>query len=133
MSTLAVTNTLSSVFLPIGIAGAVIAVVCALVALIALARGAAGLVGGAIGVWIGGAMLSLASSFADDWIPVLVALVALGGGLVLGAAVRVVVRGVLASRPAVAQQAWMPEAQAQPVRMPAPARATASERIRAVA
>lgn len=88
MSTLAVTNALESVFLPIGIAGAVIALLCALVMTFALARGAAGLTAGAAGVWIVGALLSLAASFGNQWMPALVAVIALVGALVLGAVLR---------------------------------------------
>ncbi len=92
MSSLAVTNALMSVFVPIGIAGAVIALTCALVATFALARGSAGLAGGAIGVWIVGAMLSMCASFASLWTPVLLALVALGVALVLGPMLRLLLR-----------------------------------------
>ncbi|MFD5225968.1 hypothetical protein ACFWHT_10155 [Microbacterium sp. NPDC058342] len=93
MSTLAVTSALASVFVPIGIAGAVIALICALIVAFALARGAAGLAGGAVGVWIVGALLSWASSFADLWSPLLVSVGALGAALVIGAVLRVLVRG----------------------------------------
>lgn len=100
MSTLALTKALMSIFVPIGVTGAVIALVCALVAVIALARGAAGLAGGAIGVWIVGALLSLAASFANEWLPVLVALLGLAVALVAGAMIRLAVRTASASRAA---------------------------------
>lgn len=94
MSTLAVTHTLAAIFVPIGVAGAAIALICALIVSFALARRAAGLAGGAAGVWIVGALLSWASSFADVWAPLLVSLGALGGALVVGTLLRVLVVGV---------------------------------------
>ncbi|MFD5214198.1 hypothetical protein [Microbacterium sp. NPDC058345] len=87
-----------SVFVPIGIAGAVIAIACALATVFALLRGAAGLAGGAIGVWIVGAMLSVSASFANLWTPVIVALVALAGALVIGGVGRPLVRAGAARR-----------------------------------
>ncbi len=92
MSSLAVTNALMSVLVPIGIAGAVIALTCALVATFALARGSAGLAGGGIGLWIVGAMLSMCASFANLWTPVLLSLIALGAALVAGPLLRVALR-----------------------------------------
>ncbi|MGM7670338.1 hypothetical protein [Microbacterium sp. A93] len=74
--------------MPIGIVGAVIAVLCALVAVVALARGSAGVGGGAVAVWIVGALLSLASGFSGEWIPALVAAGALVVALVLGGLLR---------------------------------------------
>lgn len=88
MSTLPVMNTLTSLFVPIGWAGAVFAIVCALIALVALARGAAGLTGGAVGVWFVGGLLSLTSSFAGQWVPVLLASGALAAALVVGGMIR---------------------------------------------
>ena len=111
MSTLAVTNTLASVFVPIGIAGAVIAVACALVTAFALARGAAGLAGG---VWIVGALLSLCASFALMWVPFLIACGSLATAFVVGAVGRMLWRGVHRARtapaPAVAPTAVTPTA-----------------------
>ena len=92
MSTLAVTNTLVSVFVPVGIAGAVIALTCALIAAFAMARGSAGLCAGAVGVWIVGVMLSLSASFASVWMPVFVSLSALAVVLVAGGVVRMLLR-----------------------------------------
>jgi hypothetical protein len=94
MSTLAVTHTLAAIFMPIGIAGAAIAVICALIVTFALARRAAGLAGGAAGVWIVGTLLSWASSFADLWSPLLVSLGALAAALVVGPLLRVLVGGI---------------------------------------
>jgi len=96
MSTLGVTHTLAAIFVPIGMAGAAIALICALVVAFALARRAAGLAGGAAGVWIVGALLSWASSFADLWLPLLVSLGSLGGALVVGPLLAVLIRGVRA-------------------------------------
>lgn len=79
---------------PIGIVGAVLAVLCAVVAGIAIMRGAGGLAGGAVGVWIPAAVLSLAASFAQQWTPLLVSGAALVGMLILGA----VGRAILSAR-----------------------------------
>ncbi|MFJ4045965.1 hypothetical protein ACIPV2_09505 [Microbacterium sp. NPDC089987] len=94
MSSLAVANTLASVLVPIGNAGAVLAIVCSLVTAFALARGAAGLAGGGGGVWILGAMLSLCASFASVWTPVIVSVGALAAAFVVGTVVRVLLRRV---------------------------------------
>jgi hypothetical protein len=90
-----VAHGLAGVFVPIGMFGAFVAAVCAAVATVALARGAAGLCGGAVGVWIVGAMLSVASSFADEWLPLAVS----GGALAVGLCVGGILRAVLATRP----------------------------------
>ncbi|PKI91468.1 hypothetical protein CW368_05920 [Actinomycetales bacterium SN12] len=87
-------NTLASVLVPIGNAGAVLAILCSLVTAFALARGAAGLAGGGGGVWILGAMLSLCASFASVWTPVIVSVGALAAAFVVGTVVRVLLRGV---------------------------------------
>lgn len=98
MSTLALANSLMSVFVPIGVAGAVIALACALVAAYAIARGAAGLAGGAIGVWIVGAVLSVSASFASLWTPFFVAAVGLGAALVIGTVLRLALAPLRAPR-----------------------------------
>lgn len=98
MSTLAVTNALESVLVPIGTAGAVLAVVCALITAVALARGAAGLAGGGIGVWMAGALLSLCASFATLWTPSLVSAGALVAAFVIGGVLRMLRRGSRAAR-----------------------------------
>jgi hypothetical protein len=90
MSSLAVSNTLASFFMPIGIIGAVLAVICAVVAGVALAAGAAGFFGGAVGVWIVGALLSTAASFSSVWTPLIVSVAALAVALVLGGIVHAV-------------------------------------------
>jgi len=92
MSTLGVVHDLTAFFLLIGTVGAGIALICALVAMIALARGAAGVAGGAVAVWIGGALLSLTSGFSGQWVPALVAVGSLVLGLVVGGVARAVVR-----------------------------------------
>lgn len=92
MSSLAVANMLASVLVPIGNAGAVLAVVCALIFALAFARGSAGLAGGAAGVWILGALLSLCASFATVWTPVVVSLSALAAAFVVGVLGRVLLR-----------------------------------------
>ena len=106
MSTLPVTNTLTALFVPIGWAGAVFAIACALVALVALARGAAGLTAGAVGVWFIGGLLSVASSFASEWMPLVIAVGALAAALVVGGMIRMLtlprpmVAGAVAQRSA---------------------------------
>lgn len=88
MTTQALTSALAGVFVPMGIAGAALGVLCAIVALVAVTAGRVGLIGGAVGVWIVGAMLSIASGFAGDWRPAVVAVAALAAALVLGAVLR---------------------------------------------
>ncbi len=92
MSTIGMVRDFAEVFLWIGFAGAGIALLCALIALVALARGSAGLVGGSVAVWIGGALLSLTSGFSGQWIPAFVSIGALTVALVLGGVLRPVVR-----------------------------------------
>lgn len=125
MSTLGLTNTLVSVFVPIGVTGAVIALVCALVAAFAVARGAAGLAGGAIGVWIVGALLSVSASFAALWTPFFVAAIGLGVALIAGTVLRVLLAPLLARRPAAAERV---EAESAAAKAPAAASAPAPER-----
>ncbi|MGB4137093.1 MAG: hypothetical protein WA971_11045 [Microbacterium sp.] len=105
-SSLALVRTLSSVFVPIGVVGVAIAVLCAVVAGVALARGAAGLTGGATGLWVVGVLLSFAGSFAGAWWLLFVALAALPVALVLGGLLRGVI--VFARRAA-------PDAASEPV------------------
>lgn len=91
MTSSRVASELASVLVPLGIVGAVLAGLCALVAAIAIVRGAGGLAGGAVGVWIPAAMLSLAASFANQWTPLFASVAVLIGLLVIG----VVVRGIV--------------------------------------
>lgn len=129
MSTIGVLQDLTGFFLSVGIAGAGIALLCALVALIALARGSAGVTGGAVAVWIGGALLSLTSGFSGEWIPALVAGGALVLALVLGALARLAVRAFQArpkSQPAEAPAVAVAPASAPPAVAPV---ARASRRV----
>ena len=89
-TTLSVTIGLSAVLVPIGFAGAVLAAVCALVAGVAIMRGAAGLCGGAVALWIPCAIASSAASFANQWMPLQASAAALIGMLVIGAVVRAI-------------------------------------------
>lgn len=94
MAVVGVVRDLTELFTWIGFIGAGIAVICALLALVALARGAASVAGGAAAVWIGGAMMSIASGFSGQWMPALIAFGALAAGLAIGGAVRPIVRSV---------------------------------------
>ncbi|WP_136035990.1 hypothetical protein [Microbacterium sp. K35] len=91
MTTLRVASELAAVLIPIGYVGAAIAVICAIVAGIAIARGAGGLTGGAVGVWIVGALLSVTASFGSQWL----ALIISGSALVLMLTIGGVVRGMV--------------------------------------
>lgn len=82
---------LAAILVPIGVVGAVIAALCAIIAGIAIMRGAAGLAGGAVGLWIPSAMLSSTASFANQWTPLLVSGIVLVAMLVIGAVVRSIV------------------------------------------
>lgn len=93
MSSIGVVRDLSEFFLAVGYVGAGIAVLCALIAAVALVRAAAGLCGGAVAVWIGGALLSLAAGFSGEWMPSLISIGALVVALTLGGLARAVVRG----------------------------------------
>lgn len=120
MSSLAVANTLAAVLVPIGNAGAVLAVVCALVTAFALTRGAAGLAGGSVGVWILGALLSLCASFAAEWAPVLVSLGALAAAFVVGAFARMLLRAVRRAKPETAAAVTSAEPARETAKAPAP-------------
>jgi hypothetical protein len=116
MTTFRLANDLAAVLVPIGIAGAALAGICAVVAAIAIIRGASGLSGGAVGVWIVGALMSFTASFANQWMPLFAACAALVAMLVIGGVVRAIVaaaepgreprsRNVAASPAQVAQKA----------------------------
>ncbi|WP_152545437.1 hypothetical protein [Microbacterium sp. CH12i] len=92
-------NDLAAFFLPIGFIGAAIAVLCALVAAVALARGAAGLTGGAVGLWIVGAMLSVTAGFSGNWLLLAISAGSLIAALVLGVVARSLLR-LIPERPA---------------------------------
>lgn len=91
MTTAALARELASFLVPIGVAGAVIAVMCALVAGVAVARRAGGLSGGAVGVWIPAALLSSTAAFTNQWMPLTVSGIALVASLVIGGLVRMIV------------------------------------------
>lgn len=91
MTTFRLAIDMAQVMVPIGIAGAVLAGICAVVAGIAIMRGAGGLSGGAVGLWIVGALMSFTASFANQWMPLLAACAALAAMLVIGAVVRAIV------------------------------------------
>lgn len=91
MTSSRVASELASILVPIGVAGAVLAALCALIAGIAIMRGAAGLAGGAVGLWIPSAMLSSTASFANQWTPLLISGAALVAMLVIGAVGRGIV------------------------------------------
>lgn len=88
MTTLGVARDLAAILVPIGYVGAALAAVCAIVAAIAIIRGAGGLVGGAVGLWIVCALMSFTASFANQWLPLIAAGASLVGMLVIGGIVR---------------------------------------------
>ncbi len=91
MTSSRVASELASILVPIGVVGAVLAALCAIVAGVAIMRGAAGLAGGAVGLWIPSAMLSTTASFANQWTPLLVSGIVLVAMLVIGAVTRGIV------------------------------------------
>lgn len=109
---------LAAFLVPLGFFGAAVAVLCAVVAGIVIARGAGGLAGGAVGLWIPAALLSLTASFAQQWTPLIVAGAALVGMLVVGG----VLRAVIGSAESRASARPAPAAiETQPVSAPASA------------
>lgn len=98
MNTTRVASDLAAVMVPLGYAGAVFAVICALVAAVAIVRGNGGLTGGAVGVWIVCALLSLVASFASDWLPPIMAGSALVVLLAAGGVVKWIVSATSARR-----------------------------------
>lgn len=98
MNTTRVASDLAAVMVPLGYAGAVFAVICALVAAVAIVRGNGGLTGGAVGVWIVCALLSLVASFASDWLPPIMAGSALVVLLAAGGVVKWIVSATTARR-----------------------------------
>lgn len=93
MTTLRVANDLASVLVPIGYVGAAIAALCAIVAGIAIARGAGGLTGGAVGVWMVGALMSVTASFGSQWLPLIIS----GAALVVALTIGGIVRGMVSA------------------------------------
>ncbi|QEA27797.1 hypothetical protein FGL91_04015 [Microbacterium sp. CBA3102] len=100
MTTMRVASDLAAVMVPIGYVGAAIAAACAIVAAVAVIRGSGGLAGGAVGVWIVGALLSVTASFAQEWTPLILSGAALVGMLVIGGVVRAIMTAADAGRPA---------------------------------
>lgn len=125
MTSSRVAHELASILVPIGIVGSVLAVLCAVLAAVAIARGAGGLAGGAVGVWIPAAVLSLAATFASQWIPLIVSGAALVGLLIIGAVVRAIVAAGEPAREA-ARAARVEETVSPSGVVPAPRVTTAS-------
>lgn len=98
MTTMRVANDLAEVMVPIGYVGAAIAGACAIVAAVAVIRSSGGLVGGAVGVWIVGALMSFTASFAQQWLPLILACASLVGMLVIGGVVRAIMSAAGAGR-----------------------------------
>ncbi|WP_146115342.1 hypothetical protein [Microbacterium sp. MYb62] len=90
MTTLRVASDLAAVMVPIGYVGAALAAICAIVAAIAIIRGAGGLTGGAVALWIVCALMSLTASFASVWMPLILAGASLAAMLVIGFVVRAI-------------------------------------------
>lgn len=88
MTTVGVARDLASILVPIGYVGAALAAICAIVAAIAIIRGAGGLAGGAVGLWIVCALMSFTASFGNQWLPLILAGASLVGMLVIGGIVR---------------------------------------------
>lgn len=100
MTTMRVASDLAAVMVPIGYVGAAIAAACAIVAAVAVIRGSGGLAGGAVGVWIVGALMSVTASFAQEWTPLILSGAALVGMLVIGGVVRAIMTASGVERPA---------------------------------
>ena len=127
MTSSRVASELASILVPIGVAGAVLAALCALVAGVAIMRGAAGLAGGAVGLWIPSAMLSSTASFANQWTPLLISGATLVAMLVIGA----VGRGIVSAGEPAREAARAARVQAvvdapEPVAVPRGAKVTPS-------
>lgn len=125
MTSSRVAHELASILVPIGIVGAAVAVLCAALAAVAIARGNAGLAGGAVGVWVPAAVLSLAASFASQWVPLIVSGAALVGMLVVGAVARSIISAGAPAREAARAARADETLSAQDV-VPAPRTTTAS-------
>ncbi|WP_435748322.1 hypothetical protein [Microbacterium sp. PMB16] len=113
MTTFGLANDLAEVMLPIGMIGAALAAVCAVVAGIAVMRGAGGLTGGAVGLWIVFALLSLTASFANQWLPLIASGAVLAAMLVLGGVVRAIVSATEHAREPRRRKADVPAAARQ--------------------
>jgi hypothetical protein len=105
-----VASDLAAVMVPIGYVGAALAVICAVVAAVAIIRGSGGLSGGAVGVWIVFALMSFTASFANQWMPLILACAALAAMLVIGGVVRANVCAAGVGRPERAAADDLPKA-----------------------
>jgi hypothetical protein len=105
-----VASDLAAVMVPIGYVGAALAVICAVVAAVAIIRGSGGLSGGAVGVWIVFALMSFTASFANQWMPLILACAALAAMLVIGGVVRAIVSAAGVGRPERAAADDLPKA-----------------------
>jgi len=126
MTTLRVASDLAAVMVPIGYVGAALAAICAIVAAIAIIRGAGGLTGGAVALWIVCALMSVAASFASVWTPLILAGGALVAMLVIGFVVRAIVNAGGADRADRAVEEPLPI----PVPAAKPAAATVAKAVR---
>ncbi|PQZ60164.1 hypothetical protein CQ040_03580 [Microbacterium sp. MYb54] len=95
---------------PIGYVGAALAAVFAIVAAVAIVRGAGGLVGGAVGGWIVAALLSFTASFAQVWMPLILAGAALASMLLIGGVVRALVNAAGVGRSGSTVEEALPKA-----------------------
>lgn len=94
MSSFRLVSDLAAFMVPFGIIGAALATVCAIVAGVAIIRGAGGLSGGAVGIWIPCALMSFTASIVDQWLPLAVSVAALAAMLVIGGVVRSILSAV---------------------------------------
>lgn len=93
-----VASDLAAILVPIGVVAAGLAALCAIIAAVAIVRRADGLAGGAVGVWIPFAVLSVAASFGNMWLPLLASGAALVVALVGGALLRWVLTATASAR-----------------------------------
>lgn len=121
MTSSRVASDLAAFLVPIGVVGAVLAGLCAVVAAVAIIRGASGLTGGAVGMWIPAVLISSVAGFANQWIPLIVAGAALIAMLVIGGVVRSIVTAAGFDRPTESEAVATTEEAPAPAR-PAPAR-----------
>ncbi|WP_146113855.1 MULTISPECIES: hypothetical protein [unclassified Microbacterium] len=110
MTTMRVASDLAALMVPIGYVGAALAAVFAIVAAVAIVRGAGGLVGGAVGGWIVAALLSFTASFAQVWMPLILAGAALASMLLIGGVVRALVNAAGVGRSGSTVEEALPKA-----------------------
>ncbi|MEU4014373.1 hypothetical protein AB0E56_03820 [Microbacterium sp. NPDC028030] len=124
MTTMRVASDLAAVMVPIGYVGAAVAGVCAIVAAVAIIRGSGAVTGGAVGLWIVGALMSVTASFAQQWLPLILACAALVAMLTIGGVVRAIVNASGVERPQRTPDEPLPAAVKPAVAVSKPARAT---------